>query len=301
MHNQREALVVEPGVAPWRESFDLPVDSGESLHVREWGDPQGPLVIWHHGTPSSSVAIPGGWEAVNTSGIRLCSFDRPGYARSGRRAGRLVADSAHWSAMIADHLGVETFSSAGTSGGGPYAAAAAALYPERVRGLGVIVGLAPHERGFDPATDMLRETVAEITAARSGEESLRAFIDALGPLGEALEEWEARYPASDREVSSRVDVQEEENLEQQEWALQGFDGWIDDDLSLFHRNWGFETDQIVAPTELLFGDSDVFVPPSHARQWSRLIPQARLTLVTGGGHYLRDHEMALLERIAGLR
>ena len=164
----------------------------------------------------------------------------------------------------------------------------------------MIVGVAPAGGGFDPATDMVAETLAEIAAARSGEASLRAFIDDLGPLDIALGDWESRYPASDREVSSRADVQEEEYLEQQEWTAQGFDGWVDDDLALFHHGWGFGTGQILAPTELLFGDSDVFVPPSHARQWSRLIPHARLGWVSGGGHYLRDHETAFLRRLAGL-
>ena len=300
MHKPHESVEVGTLVPPWRRSFDLPVGSGSTLHVREWGDPDGPLVIWHHGTPSSSAPVPGGWDAARTSGVRLCSFDRPGYARSARRPGRVVADAGHWAAQIADHLGVDAFSSVGTSGGGPFAAAAAALYPDRVRALGVIVGVAPAGEGFDPATDMVVETVAEITAARSGEAGLRAFIDDLGSLDAALEEWESRFPASDREVSSRADVQQEEHLEQQEWTAQDFDGWVDDDLALFHHDWGFGAEQIVAPTELLFGDSDVFVPPSHARQWSRLIPHARLEWVSGGGHHLRDHETAFLRRLAGL-
>jgi len=300
MHNATESVDVNTSDTPWRASYDVPVSAGMSVHVREWGDPDGPLVIWHHGTPSSAVAIPGGWEAARTSGVRLCSFDRPGYARSSRQPGRTVADAGHWAKLIADHLGVETFSSAGTSGGGPCAAAAAALYPDRVRALGVIVGIAPAGAGFDPAHDMVAETVAEISAARAGETSLRRFIDNLGSLDDALEMWMDRYPASDREVSSRAEVQTEEALEDEEWGLQGFDGWVDDDLALFQYDWGFTPHQIFTPTELLFGDADVLVPPSHARQWSRTIPHARLTWVAGGGHYVRDHETSLLRRIAGL-
>ncbi|KAA0962524.1 alpha/beta hydrolase [Microbacterium sp. ANT_H45B] len=300
MHSSPASVDAGPLVPPWRHSYDLPVAGGSTIHVREWGDPSGPLVIWHHGTPSSSASIPGGWDAARDSGIRLCSFDRPGYARSLRRPGRVVADAGHWATAIADHLGVERFVSVGTSGGGPFAAAAAALHPDRVSALGIIVGIAPGEDGFDPATDMVEATVGEIAAARAGEERLRAFIDDLGSVDDALDEWLARYPESDVEVSSRPEVKTEEDLEQQEWGLQGIDGWVDDELALFQHGWGLRAAQIVAPTELLFGDADVFVPPSHARQWSRLIPHARLTWVPGGGHYLRDHETPLLRRLAGL-
>ncbi|MCG4834181.1 hypothetical protein, partial [Mediterraneibacter faecis] len=52
-------------------------DGTHRIRVREWGDPDGPLIVSHHGTPSSSAAVPGGWRGAADAGVRLLSFDRP--------------------------------------------------------------------------------------------------------------------------------------------------------------------------------------------------------------------------------
>ncbi|WP_442928431.1 alpha/beta fold hydrolase, partial [Microbacterium sp. LB16] len=92
--------------APWTRQFRLPTDAGEIL-VREWGDPHGSLVVFHHGTPSSSIAVPGGWRGPSDARVRLCSYDRPGYGASPTVPGRTVADAAEWSSRIADAAGAE--------------------------------------------------------------------------------------------------------------------------------------------------------------------------------------------------
>ncbi|MGW4094302.1 alpha/beta fold hydrolase [Nocardia sp. NPDC004718] len=84
-----------------------------------------------HGTPGSRVdtAPP---ELLDRLGIRLITYDRPGYGGSAPpREGMTIADGAGHVAAIADHLGIDTFAVVGRSGGTPYAAAAAALLPDR--------------------------------------------------------------------------------------------------------------------------------------------------------------------------
>ena len=279
--------------APWTRQFDLPTASG-SIRVREWGDPDGPLVVFHHGTPSSSVAVPGGWNGPANAGVRLCSYDRPGYGGSPSASGRRVTDAAEWSRLMADACGVERFAVIGTSGGGPHAVATAALLPDRVTALGVDVGLGPAGLGFDGATGMLAETVAEIAAARRGATALRQHLLSLGDGAEALDEWLDRLPESDREVLSRTDVQHEETVEAIEWGMHGVDGWVEDDMALFARDWAFDATDVQAPTRLVYGDADVLVPVSHGRAWLDLIPHADLEVVPLGGHWMRDHEIDLL-------
>lgn len=279
--------------APWTRQFDLPTASG-SIRVREWGDPDGPLVVFHHGTPSSSIAVPGGWNGPANARVRLCSYDRPGYGGSPSVPGRTVADAAEWSRLMADACGVERFAVIGTSGGGPHAVATAALLPDRVTALGVDVGLGPAGLGFDGATGMLAETVAEIAAARRGATALRQHLQSLGDGAEALDEWLDRLPESDREVLSRTEVQHEEAVEATEWGVHGVDGWVEDDLALFARDWAFDATDVRAPTRLVYGDADVLVPVSHGRAWLDLIPSAELQVVPLGGHWMRDHEIDLL-------
>ncbi|MFF2389551.1 alpha/beta fold hydrolase [Agromyces sp. NPDC058104] len=284
--------------APWTRQFELPTATG-SIRVREWGDPDGPLVVFHHGTPSSSIAVPGGWAGPSTAGVRLCSYDRPGYGGSPSAPGRTVADAAEWSRRIADACGADRFAVLGTSGGGPHAVATAALLPERVTALCVDVGLGPAGVGsggfvFDGATGMVAETVAEISAARRGEAALREHLRSLGNGAEALDDWFARLPASDREILGRPEVQHEEAVEATEWSVHGIDGWVDDDLALFARDWTFDPSRVLAATRLVYGGADVLVPASHGRAWLELLPHAELQVVSDGGHWMRDHEVELL-------
>ena len=278
---------------PWNQQFVLHTAAG-SIRVREWGDPDGLLVVFHHGTPSSSIAVPGGWGGPAAAGVRLCSYDRPGYGDSPPMRGRTVADAAVWSSGIADACGVDRFAVMGTSGGGPHAVAAAALLPERVTALCVDVGLGPARLGFDAARGMVDETVAEIDAARRGENALREHLGSLGAGTDALNDWMTRLPESDREVLGRADVQHEEAVEATEWAVHGIDGWVEDDLALFEREWEFDPSAIVARTRLIYGGADVLVPASHGEAWLELIPHAEMQLVPGGGHWLRDHEVEAL-------
>ncbi|MEI3867232.1 alpha/beta hydrolase [Microbacterium sp. CCNWLW134] len=285
---------------PWRDEWQLNLDSGAHLRVREWGNPEGPLIVFHHGTPSSSVAVPGGWDAAARNDALICSFDRPGYGGSPRQAGRMVSSAAGWSAAVADALGRSEFAVIGTSGGGPHAAAAAAALPERVTALGLIVSLGPLHIPHATIPDMMAETEDEIAASRAGELALRHLIDDLGGADDALDQWMALLPASDQEVLARTEVQHEESVEHAEWSANGVDGWVDDDLALFATDWGFDPSHIGTPTFVLYGESDVLVPPSHARLWQSVVPGARCEGIPHGGHWLRDHEPRVLDWVESL-
>lgn len=188
----------------------------------------------------------------------------------------------------------------GTSGGGPHAAATAAALPDRVTALGLIVSLGPYSEPNDEVPGLPKDTAAEAAAARQGEASLRSFIDALGSPEESLDGWYEILPPSDREILSRHVVRSEEKRENLEWAVQGVDGWVDDDLALFSRSWGFDPAGISVPTRILYGAADVLVPAMHAEAWQRAIPHAESTAIELGGHWLRDDEPALLQELLRL-
>lgn len=281
----------------YREVHDVKLPGGGNLDVFEWGDPNGPLAIFHHGTPSSALAVPGGWPSAAQSPFRLCSFNRPGYGASSRSLGRTVAAAAGWSAAIADHLGHEVFAVVGTSGGGPHAAATAAALPTRVAALGLNVSLGPFETAEANIHGLPEDTAAEAAAARAGEQASREFIRQLGPIENSLDGWVDILPPSDREVLSREQVKAEEERSLTEWSAQDIDGWVDDDLALFGTPWGFDPSEVRVPTRILFGASDVLVSPNHALLWANRIPHAASRAVPGGGHWLRDQEPDLLAEL----
>src|SRR5205814_1021606 len=86
--------------------------------------PDGPAIVWHHGTPDSGGIYRLARESAEQRGLRLLAYDRPGYGGSTPHPGRTVADAAVDVGAILDELGVERFATYGLSGGGPHATVA---------------------------------------------------------------------------------------------------------------------------------------------------------------------------------
>ena len=233
------------------------------LHpARDAGKPLGPH-------PRSAV--------LHRLGVRLLSFDRPGYGGSDRLAGRRVADAAADVLAIADAYGLDRFSVVGRSGGGPHALACAALLPERVTKAAVLVGLAPHGAdGLDWFDGMAQSNVMEFTAAANGYEDIVAHTKMVADAVRAnpaslIARLQAELPDPDRRVVADRGIQSM-LIETYAEALRTSDyGWIDDALA-FCSPWGFDPASVTVPVLLWHGDSDVFSPASHARWWPTGFP-----------------------------
>ena len=107
------------------------VRDGRVLRVRDAGDPLGSVVMYFHGTPGSRMDLSFGEQVAAEHGVRLVSFDRPGYGGS-TPASFGLASIARDAQAVADQLGVDHFATLGQSGGGPFALAAAVVLGGRV-------------------------------------------------------------------------------------------------------------------------------------------------------------------------
>ena len=265
------------------------------LVVRDWGPRDAHPVVFHHGTPSTSMSLPGGWAHIHSTGARIITFDRPGYGGSTNRPGRKVGDAGDWTAAIADALGLDRISVMGTSGGGPHAAAAAARLGDRVTRVCVSVGLGPVGlEGFDHLAGMLPESTDEFERAARSEPELRGFIEAHMAEEEPLAVWNEQIPPSDQEVMARPDVQREEQEEDAALGVGGNEGWLEDDLAFFGRPWDCDLSRITAEVLLVFGGADVFVPHAHGDAYLRAIGHGQLVKLPTAGHYMRDAEPGIL-------
>jgi len=112
---------------------------GRTLAVDEHGDAAGAPVVLFHGAPGSRLFVPG---AV-PEGVRLVTFDRPGYGDSDPLPGRTLRDGACDVEAIADALALETFAVIGWSGGGPFACATAFHLGARVSRLAIVSAPGP--------------------------------------------------------------------------------------------------------------------------------------------------------------
>lgn len=260
--------------------------SGRVLAYAEWGDPTGLPVFSLHGTPGCRLNRHPNDELLRSTGARIITYDRPGYGRSDRQSGRVVADAAADVAAIADALGIESFAVTGASGGGPHALACAALLPDRVIRAACVVGVAPYEAlgaawtaGMDP------NNVAEFGWALLGAHRLAAE---LGREDAAIRARVAEDPAkvlgddwalseADRAVLGRPDFAENIRAVTMEQNRNGVWGWVDDDLA-FVQPWGFSPTTITVPTAVWYGRSDVLVPAVHGQWLAANIPGAQVRI-----------------------
>ncbi|KAH9827540.1 alpha/beta hydrolase [Teratosphaeria destructans] len=129
------------------------LEDGRLLEYRVFSTPDvppsAPTILFFHGSPGSS---PEG-EAFSTSNIikhqaRLISISRPGYGTSTIRLESTILGWAKDVLAVADHLGIEQFSIAAFSGGGPFALACLASIPQqRLLRTAIVSGMWPGQLG----------------------------------------------------------------------------------------------------------------------------------------------------------
>jgi pimeloyl-ACP methyl ester carboxylesterase len=294
-----------PSEAPTtgRATAYLQTSDGRTLAYEQQGDPGGVPVFALHGTPGSRLSgLHPDPEKVRKAGLRLITYDRPGYGGSTRQQGRSVVDCVADIATIADELGLERFAVTGGSGGAPHSLAAAARLPERVTRAECNVGPAPFEaEGLDFFNGMDPENVKELGWALAGEETLvpelereaQKAIDRLDVDPTALLS-EFDLSEADRAVLAQEVVKQRMRMSFREAMAQGIGGWVDDDLA-FVRPWGFDLAEIRVPVQVRYGAGDVLVPAAHGAWLAAHIPRATVLVDEVSGHMSTPDER--LERV----
>lgn len=265
------------------------VRGGRRLSFAEFGTPGGDAVIWMHGTPGGRRQIP--IEArlfAEQNDVRIIGIDRPGIGTSTPHLYDNVLDWTGDLAELADNLGVDTFRIIGLSGGGPYALAAGAAFPERVHGVGVLGGVAP-TRGADAIRGGLVEIApyaAPLVAATRVPLSyaLAAGIRLIRPLaGVAIDGYAAVQPRGDKELLGRP-----------EFRAMFLDDLINgarfqvgaplSDLILFTRHWGFDAADVTVPVRWWHGDADHIIPHAHGVHMVSKLPDGVFATIDGESH-----------------
>ncbi len=246
-------------------------------------------MLVYHGTPGSSLFYEPHLRDAEKEGIRLFSYDRPGYGGSTRNKSRNVAACAEDAAAVCDVLGIERFCLWGISGGGPHALATAALLPDRVVAVAALAPVAPFEAdGLDFFEGMGEQNIEDTQAVLESEEAHLAVLErerkeflATAP-DELVNVLETLLGPADREVlTGRIAAFLLENMRV---GVKGtLDGWFDDDVA-FTQPWGFDLDSIRVPVLHWQGEQDKFVPLGHGIWLSDHIPGVESHLSPEDGH-----------------
>jgi pimeloyl-ACP methyl ester carboxylesterase len=251
----------------------------------EFGRADGQPLVFCHGFPSCRLAGALLDADARALGVRVIAPDRPGHGLSDFKRWRRVA---HWPAdvaSLADALGVDRFAVLGVSTGGPYAAACAALLPQRVRAAGIASGWAPpHAPKTKPGVRLpfappLGRHVGLLRRFSLARAAKRLANDGFKFLDKATRD----APAPDRAVVADEALRRVLVDDMREAFRQGARGPARD-ARVVNRRWGFKLEEIRVPVWLWHGQEDRNVSPALGRFLAERIPGSRTTFYRADGH-----------------
>jgi len=249
------------------------------------GDPAGLPVIALHGTPGSRLKFEAADTRARAAGVRLICPDRWGYADTDLPPRPTLSAFAADVAVLADHLGLETFSVLGISGGGPFAAAVASRLGPRVRRLALVgpVGLIADGDRLSLAQQLSFRTLAGIPGGWAIPIGLFRMALSVAP------EWTAALAgaagrSADRALTRDMDVRRDLARAFREGLRPGIDGWLAD-ARLFASPWDFDPAAIVCAARVWIGNEDRNVPMAAALRLGETIPDGTVTVLDGEGHF----------------
>jgi pimeloyl-ACP methyl ester carboxylesterase len=248
----------------------------QRIHVIERGD--GPPALFLHGTNTSSLSVVPVLEHLQD--IRAIAVDRPGHGLSDPppvARGRFRGAAIEFIDEVLSALRLDTVTLVGQSGGGVWAIWYAMAHPQRVRSL-VLLGSAPLLPGTRcPASLRLMATPGlGPMMARLVRPTRTSLVRLLSSIGEG--ETIVRHPdLVDALVAGGNDrAAVAADLAELRAFLQPFG---------FRRAMRFrpaELKGLSVPTLLIWGDHDPIGSVDTARAVARLIPGARLEVLSAG-------------------
>lgn len=271
-----------------RESIIQHFADRPPLGYADYGDPQGTPVLAFHGTPGSRFKFRSTDAPARKMRLRILALDRRGYGLSPLHIARpSLADWADDVRAFADAIGVAQFSVTGISGGGPYAAACAALLGKRVQALALVSPVGP----FDNL--VVRDAI--------GPFHRMCFLHLPSAAGFSWPLWQAmrlglhlvpsatlrlvflRGPMADKTILAAGDIQAQLTQTFREGLAQGVAGPLGD-IRTFGEPWGFSLKTISARSQVWLGSKDGNVPAAAARDLAERIPGCTLRLIPDAGH-----------------
>jgi 3-oxoadipate enol-lactonase len=227
------------------------------LNVTDLGS--GIPVVWVHGYPHASSIFE---NQIGIAGIRHIVPDLPGFGQSRPDGGALsVHDYARMLVHVLDERGIDRAVFAGLSMGGYICLAAAALAPERLRGLILI------DTRETPDT-----AEAKKGRAKSMEQARKEGVD---PIVEAMLPKMLTADAPQAIKDRAREIMRSASVDGVVAALQAMADRPDSTPLL---------PKIKVPTLIVVGEEDAITPPADAERMAAAIPGARLVRIAGAAH-----------------
>ncbi len=271
--------------------------SGRAVGFADYGPADGSPVLWCHSGPGCRLSPAYTAALASQHGFRMIGIDRPGYGRSPAQPGRTIADWLEDALAVVDHLGIDRFVTVGTSTGGAYALAVAALAADRTDG--AVACCSVTDMRFEPARNtMSRPHSLDVWEAEDRDAAMAAAIASHGLDGSTIIESAEGPPLPDADLAMLQHPWGRQWIEAlPQMFAQGVEGYTDDRLADRDGWTSFDVASIRCPVVVLHGSADVIADPIHARHSASIIPGAKLRMVDGLGHFSIEDEIvpALVE------
>ena len=265
------------------KSGSLVLPDGRRLAYCEWGDAGGPPVVLLHGSPGSRRFHP---DAAVTAdaGVRLVTFDRPGFGESDRKEGRQLLDTPADVAALADHLGVERFALIGVSAGGAHALACAHVLRDRLTAVAVASMPGPLDE-VPGAWDALPAQVrpAAEMARKDPARAVRGVVRYMGPTVADPTSFLRGGPPADRALLADPRHGEMLQADVAEAFRPGAEGFADDMVTLW-LPWRFPLAGLPRGIRVWHGAQDTRAEPDFDHLAATL-PGCFPTVWPEDGHY----------------
>ena len=273
----------------------LTLPGGRAIDYFDGGDPSGRPIFFQPGSPNTRIMGKLWHPAARAAGVRLVSVSRPGYGGSTPIADRPTLSAVGRDlAALATSLGLDEYAVVGSSGGGPFAVAAAAVDPRRVRALGVVAGAGPWRDLEDPSVEPEERAClalldgGDLAGARAG---LRHLVENVWQAGlreldgdARLNAWLGDDPLAGDEAYRAV------MADAMQAVLEGTEGAVFDALAI-GAGWDIDLRALQAPTLLWYGGADDVCSVAYGRWYAERIANAELVvfpdedhLAVGGNH-----------------
>jgi pimeloyl-ACP methyl ester carboxylesterase len=267
------------------EDQTIRLADGRTVGFADYGVSEGTAVLWCHGGPGCRLEPAYLRREAGQAGLRFIGVDRPGYGLS-PQPGRTIAGWVPEALAVADHLGIGQFATVGTSTGGAFALALAALAPERVLGVVACCSMTDMRWPEGRAT-MSRPHTHAVWEAPGREAALAAATDAHGQDGSKMRGggMAAALAPSDLALFRDPGWVKAALAEFPAMFARGLEGYTDDRLADGPGWVTFDVTSIRCPVTVLHGGSDRMVDVIHAQHTAGLVPGAELVIFDDLGHF----------------
>lgn len=268
----------------------LVTEAGRRIGWIEFGPSAGRPVGYLHGMPGSRRDLHAVFsrDLLERFGLRIFAIDRGGYGDT-EPAGLDRRDVARDLLTTADHLGIDSFTVLAVSMGGTYALTVAALAPERVDRLVLVVPQALPYDDPEVIAALGPDEQDEVVAARRGHtaeyeqryvaETAQLAGDCVSLVRDAAANW---HPLEQQLVATAWGERVGASLE---FGLsRGHRGYYEDALRTV-RPLEIELADVRCPVRIVAGSRDEWEPIGNARRLAERLSDVTLMELHGMGHF----------------